>query len=42
VLNTEWNPIGGCPPDEYDADGGKIAGMVRDGASDAELMDYLH
>lgn len=41
VLNTEWDPIGGCPEDEYDAYVGKIAAMIREGASDEQLVDYL-
>jgi hypothetical protein len=42
VLNTEWDPIGcNCPEDEYDSYGGKVAAMVRAGASDRELFDYL-
>ena len=41
ILNTEWDPIGNCPDDEYDAYAGKIAAMVRDGNSNQELVDYL-
>jgi hypothetical protein len=41
VLNTVWDPIGGCPDDEYDAYVGKIASLVRDGASDDVLREYL-
>ena len=42
VLNTEWDPIGcNCPEDEYDGYGGKVAAVVRGGASDQELFDYL-
>ena len=41
VLNTDWDPIGGCPEDEYDVYVGKIAAMLRDGASDEELIAYL-
>ena len=41
VLNTIWDPIKGCPPDEYDTYNGKIATMVREGASDADLVQYL-
>jgi hypothetical protein len=42
VLNSEWDPIGGCPEDEYDAYVGKVAAMLREGASDADLFKYLH
>jgi len=41
VLNRDWDPIGGCPEDEYDAYMGKIASMIRDNASDDELLAYL-
>ena len=41
VLNTTWDPIGGCPPDEYDAYLGKIASLARENASDDILRDYL-
>jgi len=44
VLNSEWNPIGveGLPEDEYDTYVGKVAAMLRDGASDDELFEYLN
>ena len=44
VLNSKWNPIGveGLPEDEYDTYVGKVAAMLRDGASDDELSEYLH
>jgi hypothetical protein len=41
VLNTVWDPIGGVPPDEYDSYNGKLASMVRQGASGADLIQYL-
>jgi hypothetical protein len=41
VLNTTWDPIGGCPEDEYDGYVGKVASMVREGASDDAIRDYL-
>jgi len=41
VLNTVWDPIGGCPEDEYDAQVGKLAAMLREGASDEELIAYM-
>jgi hypothetical protein len=41
VLNTIWDPIGGCPTDEYDTFVMKIASMVRDGASDDLIREYL-
>jgi hypothetical protein len=42
VLNFVWDPIGGCPPDEYDSYNGKIAAMIREGADDEALLAYLH
>jgi len=41
VLNRDWDPIGGCPEDEYDGYMGKIAAMLRDNASDEELIACL-
>jgi len=41
VLNRDWDPIGDCPPDEYDSYMGKLAVMIRENVSDAELMAYL-
>lgn len=45
VLNKDWDPIGvagdGGPDDEYDSYMGKIAAMLRDNASDEELIAYL-
>jgi hypothetical protein len=41
ILNRQWDPIGGCPADEYDGYVGTIAAMVRDNATDAALMKYL-
>jgi hypothetical protein len=41
VLNTVWDPIGGCPADEYDIYLGQLTILVKDGASDQELADYL-
>ncbi len=41
VLNTTWDPIGGCPEDEYDTYVGKVAAMIREGTTDAELVAYL-
>jgi hypothetical protein len=38
VLNRQWDPIGGCPADEYDSYAGTIAAMLRD---DAALLKYL-
>ena len=40
-MNRDWDPIGGCPEDEYDGYVGKIAAMLRVGASDEELLAYL-
>ncbi len=44
VLDTQWDPIGvgGQSPDEYEAYAGRVAAMLRAGASDAELSGYLH
>lgn len=42
VLNRDWDPIGGCPANEYDAYVGKVAAMIREGASDDELFKYLN
>lgn len=41
VLNKDWDPIGGCPEDEYDGYMGKIASMLRDNASDEEMLAYF-
>jgi hypothetical protein len=41
VLNQVWDPIGGCPEDEYDRYVGKVAAMIRDNATDDELREYL-
>jgi hypothetical protein len=41
VLNSVWAPIGGCPEDECDNYVGKIAAILRDGASDEQLIAYL-
>lgn len=41
VLNNVWDPIGGCPADEYDTYMGKLASMIRSRASDAEILAYL-
>ena len=41
ILNQQWDPIGGCPADEYDAYAGTIATMVRDTMTDDVLMKYL-
>src|SRR5687767_11864940 len=41
VLNKDWDPIGGCPEDEYDGYVGKIAAMLREGATDDQLLAYL-
>jgi len=41
ILNQQWDPIGGCPADEYDAYVGTIAAMVRDNTTDDALMKYL-
>ena len=41
VLDRDWDPIGGCPEDEYDSYMGKIAALIRDKASDEDLLAYL-
>jgi hypothetical protein len=41
ILNHDWDPIGGCPADEYEGYVGKLAGMIRSGASDEEILVYL-
>jgi len=41
ILNQQWDPIRGCPADEYDAYVGTIAAMVRDNTTDDALMKYL-
>jgi hypothetical protein len=41
ILNRDWDPIGGCPPDEYDIYRDGLSAMIRDNASDDELLAYL-
>ena len=41
ILNRDWDPIGGCRADEYDGYMGKIATMLRDNASDQDLVAYF-
>jgi hypothetical protein len=41
VLNRDWDPIGGCPPDEYDGYMDEITAMLRDNASDEDFVEYL-
>ncbi|MDB5515928.1 MAG: hypothetical protein JWQ17_2686 [Tardiphaga sp.] len=41
ILNRQWDPIGGCPADEYDSYVGTIAAMLRENADDAALLKYL-
>jgi hypothetical protein len=41
ILNSIWDPIGGCPDDEYDGYVGKLAGMLRAGTGDDEMLAYL-
>jgi hemerythrin superfamily protein len=41
ILNRNWDPIGGCPEDEYDSYMGKIASLLRDHASDEEMLAYF-
>ena len=41
VLNTVWDPIGGCPPDEYDRYRDDLEIMIRKGGSDEVIKRYL-
>ena len=45
VLNRDWDPIGvtrgNVEDDEYERYEGKIAAMLRDRASDEDLLAYL-
>jgi len=41
ILNSEWDPIGGCPEDEYDSYVGTLTAMIREKASDDDLLQYL-
>lgn len=41
VLNTVWDPIGECPPDEYDRYRDDIEAMVRHGENDETFERYL-
>ena len=44
ILNTDWDPIGVVGAgvyDEYDGYAGKIAALLRSGATDKQLSDYL-
>jgi hypothetical protein len=44
ILNREWDPIGVVTygvEDEYDGYAGKIAALIRSGAADEELSNYL-
>ena len=41
ILNRDWDPIGGCPEDEYDTYVDRIVAMLRDGATDDQLLAYL-
>jgi len=45
VLNREWDPIGVALPggveDEYDSYAGKLAAMIRNQATDEQLLGYL-
>lgn len=41
ILNRDWDPIGGCPEDEYDSYGAAIAAMIKDDVTDTQLLDYL-
>lgn len=43
VLNADWDPIGGCPEDEYDRYAHRAYSMiVNEGADLQELADYLY
>ena len=44
VLNSEWDPVGvgASSEDDYDSYAGRVAAMLRAGALDADLLQYLH
>ena len=44
VINAKWDPIGVAEEstDEYDGYIGKMAAMLRDGATDEDLFRYLN
>jgi hypothetical protein len=43
LLREEWNPIGysDVPASEYDAYATRLGGILREGASEDEIADYL-
>ena len=41
ILNREWDPIGGCPEDEYSRYARAMAEMIRENRDDFALMQYL-
>lgn len=42
VLNTEWAPIAGSPPDdEYESYAARLGSMILAGNPDARLLSYL-
>jgi hypothetical protein len=41
VFNRDWDPICGCPEDEYDSFIEPIGELLRDGASDEKMLAYF-
>ena len=41
VLNRDWDPIGGCPEDEYEGYAGRIASMLKSDAPEEDILKYL-
>jgi hypothetical protein len=41
VLGKIWDPIGVGAADEYEGYAGKVASLVREGASDEAIRQYL-
>ncbi len=41
VFNRDWNPIGGCPEDEYDSYITGVAKLLLKGAPDRDLIRHL-
>lgn len=41
VLNEEWDPIGGCPQNEYDTYAARIMALLLEDKSDEAIENYL-
>jgi hypothetical protein len=41
VLNNEWDPIGGCPENEYDTYAARVMSLLLEGKSDEDIEKYL-